>query len=770
MRRGGQDVGTGAAAAREPVPGDRSRRASSLSQEAQDGDAIQTTATLTEIGTGDYPTGIALAATPDGTLYTYDINADVLVQLDKTTGAGTVIGPIGFDANFGQGMTYDYVNDVMYMAAYNNGVGQPELRAVDLETGATTLVGPLGVAQMGWAGAPATGANFLVVTPESGTVEAGGSVDISVVADATELNGGTYEAALVITTNDPENPELVVDVTVNVTGAPGITIEPGSIDFGDVIDGNEATQEVEITNSGTDVLNVSDITVEGDAFSVDFDDAFSLEVGESETVLVTFTPDGAGDYSGTLTVESDAPSSPDEVALTGTGLDQPTPEVDPTELTFEVQVGTTTSESFTLTNVGGDDAADLEYEISVAEARPAPTATTPAANARTANTTAANARTLSNLNKAANALRHATTAGRFGTEFTAVDGSTGSPLDSPIEVTGPPRALYRGGEVIITHSQSQEIIPLSGIACPTPPNSWFRVFDLSEFISGNLEVTSVDIGMEEVGPGGATVVNLYTLDGPLLNENLTLVSSAELVVSPADNLSIVNVPISGEFSADDVMVLEWAVPFAGVYFGGNELGQTGPTYIQAAACGATEPADLATLGDFPLNAWVANVHGNAGSSLVSVSPESGTIAPGDSDEITVTVDATELEVGTYDFELLIATNDPENATVTVPVTVEVVPVVANEGDGVPTEFALSQNYPNPFAGATTIEYALPEAAHVTITVYDAVGRRIAVLVNEDLTTGYHKAEWDTRGLAAGVYLYRIEAGDYVRTKKMSLVR
>jgi hypothetical protein len=51
-----------------------------------------------------------------------------------------------------------------------------------------------------------------------------------------------------------------------------------------------------------------------------------------------------------------------------------------------------------------------------------------------------------------------------------------------------------------------------------------------------------------------------------------------------------------------------------------------------------------------------------------------------------------------------------------------------------------------------------------------VGRRVAVLVDEDLTTGYHKAEWDTRGLASGVYLYRIQGGDYVKTKKMSLVR
>jgi hypothetical protein len=59
---------------------------------------------------------------------------------------------------------------------------------------------------------------------------------------------------------------------------------------------------------------------------------------------------------------------------------------------------------------------------------------------------------------------------------------------------------------------------------------------------------------------------------------------------------------------------------------------------------------------------------------------------------------------------------------------------------------------------------------VSITIYDAVGRRVAVLVDEDVTAGFHTADWDTRGLASGVYLYRIQAGDYTKTRKMSIVR
>jgi hypothetical protein len=85
-------------------------------------------------------------------------------------------------------------------------------------------------------------------------------------------------------------------------------------------------------------------------------------------------------------------------------------------------------------------------------------------------------------------------------------------------------------------------------------------------------------------------------------------------------------------------------------------------------------------------------------------------------------------------------------------------------------FALHAAYPNPFAAATTIGYDLPEATQVTIEVYDAVGRRVATLVDAEQAAGRYEAAWDARSLASGVYLYRIQAGSYAKTMKVSLVR
>jgi hypothetical protein len=88
----------------------------------------------------------------------------------------------------------------------------------------------------------------------------------------------------------------------------------------------------------------------------------------------------------------------------------------------------------------------------------------------------------------------------------------------------------------------------------------------------------------------------------------------------------------------------------------------------------------------------------------------------------------------------------------------------------PRVFALEQNYPNPFNPATIIRYDIPTAAHVLITIYDALGRRVTQLVDREHVPGFYKAQWNAAGVASGVYYYRIVAGDFVSVKKMMLVR
>ncbi|MCH8568767.1 MAG: S8 family peptidase [Balneolales bacterium] len=88
----------------------------------------------------------------------------------------------------------------------------------------------------------------------------------------------------------------------------------------------------------------------------------------------------------------------------------------------------------------------------------------------------------------------------------------------------------------------------------------------------------------------------------------------------------------------------------------------------------------------------------------------------------------------------------------------------------PTAVSLDQNYPNPFNPITQITYALPEATEVQLEVYNLMGQRVAILVNESQSAGHHTVQFDGQSLASGVYLYRLQAGNTVISRKMTLLK
>ena len=88
----------------------------------------------------------------------------------------------------------------------------------------------------------------------------------------------------------------------------------------------------------------------------------------------------------------------------------------------------------------------------------------------------------------------------------------------------------------------------------------------------------------------------------------------------------------------------------------------------------------------------------------------------------------------------------------------------------PKEFALGQNYPNPFNPTTTIPFSLPEASHVKLQVYDMLGRLVDTIVDSEMSAGYHNASFEASRYPSGTYVYRIEAGSFVSTSKMVLVK
>ena len=97
------------------------------------------------------------------------------------------------------------------------------------------------------------------------------------------------------------------------------------------------------------------------------------------------------------------------------------------------------------------------------------------------------------------------------------------------------------------------------------------------------------------------------------------------------------------------------------------------------------------------------------------------------------------------------------------------------GRSIPIVFSLSQNYPNPVTHSTTIKYGLPQESRVDIRVFNSAGQQIRTLVKENQDPGYYKVKWDLRGVSGehlpnGVYFYRITAGEFIRTKKMVILR
>jgi hypothetical protein len=101
--------------------------------------------------------------------------------------------------------------------------------------------------------------------------------------------------------------------------------------------------------------------------------------------------------------------------------------------------------------------------------------------------------------------------------------------------------------------------------------------------------------------------------------------------------------------------------------------------------------------------------------------------------------------------------------------------VAKPKKELPATFSLSQNHPNPFNPSTIIEYALPQDAEVNLVIYNILGQKVKILVNEFQTAGFKSVEWDgmdSRGnvTATGIYFFKLRAGDFTQTKKMVMLK
>ncbi|HEY3296555.1 MAG TPA: C25 family cysteine peptidase [bacterium] len=160
------------------------------------------------------------------------------------------------------------------------------------------------------------------------------------------------------------------------------------------------------------------------------------------------------------------------------------------------------------------------------------------------------------------------------------------------------------------------------------------------------------------------------------------------------------------------------------------------------------------------------------SSWITVSPATATVGGGQSQQITVTLNPAILRTDSYHVNAHFA-SAVYDSTLVLPITFNVhrtPTAISHREAGVPVEFALHQNFPNPFNPTTQISFSLPKATHVQLRIYNTLGQLVTTLLDETQQAGVHAVTWDAHGASTGVYLYQIRSGSFVQTRKMLLMK
>ncbi len=159
---------------------------------------------------------------------------------------------------------------------------------------------------------------------------------------------------------------------------------------------------------------------------------------------------------------------------------------------------------------------------------------------------------------------------------------------------------------------------------------------------------------------------------------------------------------------------------------------------------------------------------------IQYSPHASTLEPGAMDSIQIHIDSHFMPIDRYRVAIRLVTNSVTD-TVVVPVVMNVYDHLINSAEEptakLPAVYALEQNYPNPFNPTTAITFALPRAERVKLSVYNELGQEVVKLVsNRPMSAGMHSVTFDGSKLATGLYFYKIEAGSFVSTRKMVLLK
>ncbi len=203
------------------------------------------------------------------------------------------------------------------------------------------------------------GVDWLAAEPARGRLPAGEALEVALTFDAGSLDGGPYDAQVIVASNDPDESRLTLSAHLDVTAAPVLSVDPASIDFGAPYLGTIVTRNLSVFNVGSDPLTVSGIEIDDPSYAVD-PATFTLAPHSLQTVTVRFQPATTGDHATTLSLTHNAAGSPRSVPLRGTGVPPPRITASPATIRSDLETGDRETQALTLGNAGE---SDLEFTI-----------------------------------------------------------------------------------------------------------------------------------------------------------------------------------------------------------------------------------------------------------------------------------------------------------------------------------------------------------------------------------------------------------------------
>lgn len=524
---------------------------------------------------------------------------------------------------------------------------------------------------------------WLVPNPTSGVIPAGSSVGVEVTFNAAGLNGGDYFANILISSNDPDEPVDTTPVHLTVIGAPNIVLSDDTLDFGDVFINYSDTLALTVSNNGSDLLEVTGMSINNSRFSLLDAGVFNVPPGNSQDVRLAFSPLEVGPDSGILSIASTDSTDPVVyVQLRGNGIDFPIMQVAPDSFGFTLNEGDSASAFLTIHNNGlGVLQFGVSHEFLSAAApliRP-PASSSFLKSERVLNPYSSLARIANPISTegiapaAAQSSRVSSSGGRLfgagGSQIVEIDLNAGMAINSfptPVPTSDGPTALaFSGTRLYFTDEFTTTTIfvldPNGGAVVdsfPVPPSS---SIDALAFVGGKLYAQDYIAGVIlELNPDDGAVLRTITPPVPIVggldggNGRLFASNFGSAIY---------------ELSLVDGSVINSFVPVKAVYGLGF-----GPSRLFASVPGggidAYDPGTGAFLGSISTLSFAALAGG--GAAWLSESPDSGTVLPGDSALVELKVKTDGLDGGTFRANILVSSNDPANRQDTVPVRLRVI--------------------------------------------------------------------------------------------------